>query len=346
MFSVFFRMMFLMSLVLASFRLVESDETVNLSSAIFSHTLQSLIQTDFGAQEKVGRDVDLNELKFYLYTSKNRGEETILNPLNPKELTSSRGKIFFLLHSWIYSKQYSTWYNELTNKLLNRYPEGNVVQVDWGSASYQDFGMTAYSTESIGYHIATIMSNLVLKFHVPTENFILIGHAMGAQICGWAGKYFIEHTKKKIGKIVALDPVGILFKDRPDSKKLNRNDAVGVHVIHTDAENRGFVPSGTIDFYPNGGYDQPGCHDFDVNSPNRLLIDVVFCSQARSYEYFIEAIGNPGSFLSHQCANEAELASRDCNGVEVGLGDLDTIRQGIFYLKTNSKPPYSQLSIY
>ncbi|CAG2119107.1 unnamed protein product, partial [Medioppia subpectinata] len=53
----------------------------------------------------------------------------------------------------------------------------------------------------------------------------------------------------------------------PDSSRLTKSDALFVDVIHTETVRRGAFQWGTgmaksighIDFYPNGGLDQPGC---------------------------------------------------------------------------------------
>ena len=57
-----------------------------------------------------------------------------------------------------------------------------------------------------------------------------------------------------------LDPAGPLFLGRDWSVGLNPSCADLVDVIHTDGTGLGtFEKLGHIDFYPNGGYLQPGC---------------------------------------------------------------------------------------
>lgn len=42
--------------------------------------------------------------------------------------------------------------------------------------------------------------------------------------------------------------------------KLGKDDAYFVDVVHTDILGRGvLVPTGHLDFYMNGGIEQPGC---------------------------------------------------------------------------------------
>lgn len=59
---------------------------------------------------------------------------------------------------------------------------------------------------------------------------------------------------------VALDPAGPRFKNVGSSKRLDRNDAKFVNVLHTDDILMGTKHRlGDVDFYVNGGEDQPGC---------------------------------------------------------------------------------------
>ncbi|ESP04958.1 hypothetical protein LOTGIDRAFT_70058, partial [Lottia gigantea] len=70
-------------------------------------------------------------------------------------------------------------------------------------------------------------------------------------------------TNDKPGRITGLDPAGFRFINNPPSGRLAKTDADFVDVIHT---NDGHVKElgngetlGTVDFYPNGGEEQPGC---------------------------------------------------------------------------------------
>lgn len=90
------------------------------------------------------------------------------------------------------------------------------------------------------------------------KDFHLIGYSLGAHIAGYAG-----NIVKGIGRISGLDPASFYFRDAEKSVKLDANDAEFVDVIHTDVSSRlGFglkEAMGHVDFYPNGGKNQPGC---------------------------------------------------------------------------------------
>ncbi len=56
-----------------------------------------------------------------------------------------------------------------------------------------------------------------------------------------------------------LDPAGPCFEEAAESKRLSRDDANFVDVIHT-SQLLGYIPAiGHADFFPNGGLAQPGC---------------------------------------------------------------------------------------
>ena len=99
-----------------------------------------------------------------------------------------------------------------------------------------------------------------------------------------------------------LDPAGPCFEKVENSNTLIRTDAPFVDVIHTDGYDSkldpsewffpvnhygSLVPIGTIDFYPNFGYHQPGAGTFTVAG-----------SHLRAIDLFQWSITNPDKFLT------------------------------------------------
>ena len=68
----------------------------------------------------------------------------------------------------------------------------------------------------------------------------------------------------KSGRITGLDPAGPAFQYTDPLVRLDPSDAIFVDAIHSDAAVdfiSGFgmeQPVGHVDFYPNGGQNQPG----------------------------------------------------------------------------------------
>lgn len=66
-------------------------------------------------------------------------------------------------------------------------------------------------------------------------------------------------------------------------------------VIHTDVFMRGvLVPSGHVDFYINGGFEQPGCYDQTAMNPGS-------CNHERAPEYYAESIQTDRGFWGSKC---------------------------------------------
>ncbi|MPC37032.1 Pancreatic lipase-related protein 3 [Portunus trituberculatus] len=80
-----------------------------------------------------------------------------------------------------------------------------------------------------------------------------------------------------LGRITGLDPAEPLFEFMPPSVRLDPSDALLVDVIHTDAGRFSFGGGygleqavGHLDFYPNGGVNQPGCQP-PLSAPFRWI---------------------------------------------------------------------------
>lgn len=167
----------------------------------------------------------------------------------------------------------------MTNAHLQQ-DDCNVVQVDWIEPAAQIVYISANNTKGVGgdeicklqqncfasgVFIGRFLVRLIEELAVPPENIALLGHSFGGQVSGFAGKEVQRSRNVKIGRITATDPARQPFESSPisESEKLTNEDATVVVVIHTDAGNAGLVkPTGTIDFYPNGGTNpQSGCED-------------------------------------------------------------------------------------
>lgn len=122
---------------------------------------------------------------------------------------------------------------------------------------------------------------------------------------------------------------------------MNKNDATYVECIHTNWKCFGFkLPFCTSDFYPNGGYAQPGCSLLKVNK----------CDHSRSVKYFIESLGG-GNFQARQCDEFVDFGGegkllKACNGTVALMGGEpgnkgDESVEGVYYLETGDAPPFS-----
>ncbi|XP_045461255.1 phospholipase A1-like [Harmonia axyridis] len=290
----------------------------------------------------ISKPVNLNDLAFYVVSSKNPDEAIQIDYHDPGDACEFEAKTFFLIHGWRASAN-SEWIKDVSKILVSKENNTQVIQLDWEKHASDTYGFAAFDTRSIGDFVGILINSLITTHKIPRENIVVIGHSLGAQIAGWAGKKFQELNGVKLPRIIALDPAGPFFILRPDSKKLNKNDAEVVMVIHTDNDKLGY-PSvcGTIDFFPNGGGSQPGCWSVDLGNISTYTGPVT-CDHSRAWQLFREAVEINASFPARQCGNYSNFKKGKCDdNLVIAMSDLKTVAQGSFYLETNPDSPYSQ----
>lgn len=64
--------------------------------------------------------------------------------------------------------------------------------------------------------------------------FHLIGHSLGAHLCGFAGKQYKKLRSSLLERITGLDCAGLCFIDAIPDNRLDFSDAKFVDIIHTD----------------------------------------------------------------------------------------------------------------
>ena len=106
--------------------------------------------------------------------------------------------------------------------------------------------------------MAELINSIVDGNKFQLNNIHLIGHSLGAHICGYVGD-----RVKGLGRISGLDPAGPYFEHTDPTVRLDTTDAEYVDVYHTNSgpfgTGFGLLPAiGHVDYYVNGGYSQPG----------------------------------------------------------------------------------------
>ncbi|XP_022917739.1 lipoprotein lipase-like [Onthophagus taurus] len=276
-----------------------------------------------------GKTVKDEDVKFYLTNSKLSYEQistgTGTLDINPQK------QVKIICHGWVDSID-SDWYVDAKAEYVRR-GMTNVIGVDWGTHANGLYSSAVKASQPVGEIIGKLVLYLHNTYGVPLSQIHLIGHSLGAHISGFAGKYVLATSGKRIGRITGLDPAGPSWEKKDADSRLAVGDADFVDVMHTDGGNLGLDEViGDVDYYPNGG----------VSRQNGCGILAVGCSHNRAPKYFYESINSNG-FVTVQCSSEKDFNNGNCdsNPRTVMGENVDTSLRGTFYLSTNKEAPFA-----
>nr|XP_006825445.1 PREDICTED: pancreatic lipase-related protein 2-like [Saccoglossus kowalevskii] len=280
---------------------------------------------------------------FWLYTRQNRDSKQVIDRKDPATLHNSyfddSKDTKFIIHGWLHNGDID-WVSDMKHALLDK-DDLNVIQVDWSDGAFKlDYFQCVANTRVVGAETHALIEMILEETSLALTQIHLIGHSLGAHISGYVGEYLNIFP----GRITGLDPAGPRFENEHVFVRLDSRDAFFVDVIHTDAEP--LVPkiglgiwqeSGHVDFYPNGGKDQPSC--------DGLVKEV--CDHMESCRYFIESINNVCKFTSYNCDGELgdwSKCASSCDDNQCNYMGYYALNEpeGVFYLETNEDEPFCQ----
>ncbi|NXJ15460.1 LIPH Lipase, partial [Odontophorus gujanensis] len=271
-------------------------------------------------EEKCPEFTDLNignalsgtelEVQLLLYTKENQNcsERLIEHNVTASEYLNTSKKTVFVIHGYRPTGSPPAWLDDM-KKLLLSSGDINLIIVDWNRGATNVIYSTAVENCR---KVAEILKNYVdqmLAAGASLDSMYMIGVSLGAHIAGFVG----HNYKGKLGRITGLDPAGPLFTGAPPEDRLDRTDAQFVDVIHTDADALGFRrPLGSIDFYPNGGMDQPGC-------PQTVFSGFQYfkCDHQRSVFLFLSSLKMKCNITAYPCASYSDYKRGKCVDCEV-----------------------------
>ncbi|XP_066556026.1 lipase member H [Amia ocellicauda] len=184
----------------------------------------------------------------------------------------------------------------------------NVIVVDWnrGAATLNYFAAVTNTKKA-----AENLTEFIVKMQdggASLHSIHMIGVSLGAHLSGFVGSML----NGKIGRITGLDPAGPTFTGTSPDERLDPTDAVFVDVLHTDMDALGFrAPLGHIDFYANGGADQPGCPK-TIFSGKRYFI----CDHQRSVFLYLCSLNKTCNITAYPCASYQDFLDGKCVGCE------------------------------
>uniref|UniRef100_H3CXC9 Lipase, member Ia n=1 Tax=Tetraodon nigroviridis TaxID=99883 RepID=H3CXC9_TETNG len=251
----------------------------------------------------------------------------------------------FLIHGYRPTGSPPKWLSNIT-KLLLAGTHTNLIIVDWNyGAANVNYLIAARNTHAVAENLTAFVERL--EKGLSLSSIHMIGVSLGAHISGFVG----ANMNGSIGRITALDPAGPLFTGTLPKDRLDPSDAQFVDVLHTDIDALGFRgPLGHIDFYPNGGTDQPGC-------PNNIFSGLSYfkCDHQRSVYLYMDSISRVCDSRAYPCQSYQDFLNGLCSSCE-RFGDagcpvfgyyvtqwkdvLLKLNQTNVYFTTNSASPF------
>ncbi|CAG9790951.1 unnamed protein product [Diatraea saccharalis] len=275
----------------------------------------------------ITRDNDING--YFLFTRS--------NPDNPQQLFkddaesiknsnfNSKDNTVVIAHGWL-SNQESGLNPAIRDAFFN-VGSYNVIVLDWRPLAMRNYITSAGGVPEVGRNLGRFLAFLSSVTGIGLDTVHLVGFSLGAHLVGNAGR----ELGGKVARITALDPAGPLFN--LNSNKVRSDDAIYVEGIHTDGGlsiSLGIGYSiGDVDFFPNGGNNQPGCFTTSI------------CSHNRAWRVFAATVSY-NHLEGRSCSNILQINLNTCRGdrLRMGNGELYKSGSGRYRANTRRRYPY------
>eukprot|EP00069_Balaena_mysticetus_P018820 bmy_11745T0 len=243
-----------------------------------------------------------------------------------------------------------SWIDKFIGALLQA-ADVNVIAVDWVYGSTGVYFSAVENVVKLGLEISRFLSKL-LVLGVSESSIHIIGVSLGAHVGGMVGHFY----KGQLGRITGLDPAGPEYTRASLEERLDPGDALFVEAIHTDTDNLGIrIPVGHVDYFVNGGQDQPGCPT-SISAGYSYLI----CDHMRAVHLYISALENSCPLMAFPCTSYKVFLAGHCldcfNPFLLSCPRIGLVEQGgvkieplpkevRVYLLTTSTAPYCEVSL-
>ncbi|KAM4605967.1 lipase member H [Polymixia lowei] len=209
----------------------------------------------------------------------------------------------FVIHGYRPTGAPPIWIDHLV-RLLAEQEDVNVVVVDWNRGAANLNYLTAVANTRQAAHNLTGFITTMQKEGASLSSVHLIGVSLGAHLAGFVG----ANLRGRIGRITGLDPAGPMFTGAAPDERLDPSDAMFVDVLHTDMNSFGLQGAhGHIDYYANGGADQPGCPKTIFSGKSYFV-----CDHQRSVFLFLCALNHTCSLTGYPCASYSDFLDGRC----------------------------------
>ncbi|EAT36808.1 AAEL011144-PA [Aedes aegypti] len=219
----------------------------------------------------------------------------------------SEGMLYVIAHDHIAAGG-EPWVHRLVRALLQNDTSGtaSVLTIDWRRTS--PLGNLQHVSDS--RLVGAITAHMIHMIYTETgmqnlDKIHLLGHSLGAHLCGYVGYYLQKDFGLRLGRITGMDPVVEMFADTDPMIRLDNSDAKFVDVIHTHAI--WYQSIGHVDFYPTGGHPHLGCDESTHTTQLGLR-----CNYMSSPELYLNAIQRRCSSVAIGCQSLEHFLAGDC----------------------------------
>ncbi|NWU97369.1 LIPH Lipase, partial [Upupa epops] len=246
------------------------------------------------------------QVKLLLYTRQNPNCAEELNSTASKYLDVTK-KTTFIVHGYRPTGSPPVWIPRLVHLLLS-VEDMNIILVDWNrGATTLLYSIAARNCKRVAEVLKRLIDGMLVE-GASLDALHMIGVSLGAHISGFVGQMF----GGSLGRITGLDPAGPLYRGKPPGERLDPTDAQFVDVIHSDTDGLGYrEPLGHMDFYPNGGTDQPGC-------PLTIFSGLQYfkCDHQRSVFLFMSSLTQSCNLTAYPCDSYTNYRQGKCTSCQ------------------------------
>ncbi|XP_063932084.1 pancreatic lipase-related protein 2-like isoform X2 [Zophobas morio] len=275
-------------------------------------------------------ELEKTEPRFPYYTRKHRTPSYVLD-LNDFDVFGDSDIDFFkpiyvIAHGYMEGGGIP-WVLEMANEFLDL-EDCSVIVVDWHGGSGPHYTQAVANIRLVGAVTTHLIYELSKKTgYKKLDHVHCVGHSLGAHMCGYVGYALQQNYNLTLGRISGLDPAEPHFANAKPPIRLDRSAAYYVDVVHTDASHfirggLGIIEKiGHVDYYPNGGSNQPGCGksvaQYIADAKGSFFLGIrryLGCNHLRSHEIFFESIKPKGGcrYLTVRCPSYEEFLAGKC----------------------------------
>ncbi|KAA0704582.1 Lipase member H [Triplophysa tibetana] len=209
----------------------------------------------------------------------------------------------FVIHGYRPTGASPVWINHIV-QLLAAQEDMNILVVDWNrGAANLNYFTPVTNTRRTAANITGFIESME-KEGTSLDSIHLIGVSLGAHVAGFIGAML----GGRVGRITGLDPAGPMFAGVPPEERLDPTDAQFVDVLHTDMNFFGLRGThGHVDFYANGGLDQPGCPKTIFSGKSYIV-----CDHQRSVFLYLCALNHTCNLMAYPCSSYTDFLNGQC----------------------------------